>query len=93
MLALALKGGEALFDVHGKTYEAGCIPCLLYTASGSSADWAHGVADIGFVTSMELRDTGSYGFILPPEQIIPTAEETWAFHTSVIRDLMQAQEE
>jgi hypothetical protein len=30
--------------------------------------------------SIELRDTGSYGFLLPPSKIIPTAEETWAFH-------------
>ena len=32
------------------------------------------------IFSIELRDTGLYGFILPPEQIIPTAEEAWAFH-------------
>ena len=61
---------------------------MLYIASGSSTDWAHGEVGIGFTTSMELRDTGASGFLLPPEQIIPTAEETWAFHTSVIRELM-----
>ena len=27
--------------------------------------------------SMELRDTGLYGFLLPADQIIPTSEETW----------------
>jgi hypothetical protein len=31
-----------------------------------------------------------YGFLLPPAQIIPTAEETWAFHTTVIRELLNA---
>merc|ERR1712130_915555 len=41
---------------------------------------ALGVAHIPYVYSIELRDTGLYGFILPPEQIIPTAEEAWAFH-------------
>jgi len=90
MYELALRGGDALTAVHGKTYETGCIPCMLYIASGSSTDWAHGEAGIGFTTSMELRDTGAYGFLLPPAQIIPTAEETWAFHITVIRELMAA---
>lgn len=92
MYELALKGGDALTAVHGKTYETGCIPCMLYIASGSSTDWAHGEAGIGFTTSMELRDTGNYGFILPAEQIIPTAEETWAFHITVIRELAMAEQ-
>merc|ERR1711973_742352 len=59
---LAMKGSDALTAVHGKYYETGCIPCLLYIASGSSADWALGVAEIDFSISMELRDTGLYGF-------------------------------
>ena len=88
MLEIAVRGEAALEAVHGKTYDVGCIPCMLYIASGSSTDWAHGEAGIFFTTSMELRDTGAYGFLLPAEQIIPTAEETWAFHTSVIRELM-----
>jgi len=90
LYALAMKGSDALTATHGKVYEVGCIPCLLYIASGSSADWAHGDAGIKFTTSMELRDTGVYGFLLPPAQIIPTAEETWAFHTTVIRELLNA---
>jgi len=88
MLEIAVRGEAELEAVHGKTYDVGCIPCLLYVASGSTVDWAHGVAGIFFTTSMELRDTGLYGFLLPPEQIIPTAEETWAFHISVMRELM-----
>jgi len=88
MYDTAMLGSDALTAVHGKEYEVGCIPCLLYIASGSSADWAHGVGGIKFTTSMELRDTGAYGFILPPAQIIPTSEETWAFHQAVIRQLI-----
>jgi len=88
---LAMKGSDALTAVHGKYYETGCIPCLLYIASGSSADWALGVAGIDFSISMELRDTGLYGFLLPPEQIIPTAEEVWAFHITVIREIIAQQ--
>ena len=36
---------------------------MLYIASGSSTDWAHGEVGIGFTTSMELRDTGLYGYV------------------------------
>jgi carboxypeptidase A5 len=31
------------------------------------------MADIPYVYSFELRDTGNYGFLLPADQIIPTA--------------------
>ena len=62
---------------------------MLYKASGNSLDWAHGEMGITFAISMELRDTGTHGFLLPPSQIIPTAEETWAFHMTVIRELIR----
>ena len=42
-----------------------------------------------FSYGMELRDTGNYGFILPPDQIIPTGEEVWAFHMTVAREIIQ----
>uniref|UniRef100_A0A8C7C0W9 Carboxypeptidase A1 n=1 Tax=Neovison vison TaxID=452646 RepID=A0A8C7C0W9_NEOVI len=44
--------------------------------SGSSVDWAYD-HDIKYAFTFELRDTGHYGFLLPANQIIPTAEETW----------------
>ena len=47
-------------------------------SSGTSRDWAAGVPQIPFVYTTELRDTGEYGFVLPPNQVRPTAEETWA---------------
>jgi len=88
MLDMAMRGYDALHAVHGKVYEVGCVPCVLYTAAGISVDWALGVAGIPYVYTIELRDTGAYGFLLPPEQIIPTAEETWAFHEVAARQIM-----
>ena len=52
-------------------------------ASGSSEDWALGEAGIPYSYSVELRDTGRYGFLLPRDQILATSEEIWAFHQAV----------
>ena len=65
---------EQILDVHGSVYEHGPGGVILYVASGVAPDWA--VGDFG-VTGMtiELRDTGQFGFLLPPDQIIPNCEE------------------
>ena len=47
------------------------------TSSGTSRDWAFGAANIPYVYTIELRDQGGWGFLLPPEQILPTGRETW----------------
>ena len=47
-------------------------------AAGGSDDWCYGVAKVKYVYTLELRDAGKYGFVLPKNQIIPTGEETWA---------------
>ena len=65
---------QLIFDVHGLSYEAGPIHSTIYPVSGGSVDWTYGVRDI-FSFSYELRDTGTYGFLLPAEQIIPNNEE------------------
>jgi hypothetical protein len=46
-------------------------------SSGTSRDWAAGVLRIPFVYTVELRDSGMYGFLLPPDQILATGVETW----------------
>jgi len=86
---VAEAGNDALYAAHQKTYEVGCIPCMLYVASGGSLDWTLGQLGIPYSYGMELRDTGEYGFLLPPEQIIPTGEEAWAFHLTVARELIK----
>ena len=82
-----MQSNEALYAVHQKRYDVGCIPCLLYIASGSSLDWALGEAGIPYSMGMELRDLD--GFILPPSQIIPTGEEVWAFHLTAARMIIE----
>lgn len=51
---------------------------ILDAVSGSSFDWVKGFAEVPIVYLFELRDVGEYGFLLPPEQIIPNNEEIMA---------------
>ena len=46
----------------------------LYLASGTSLDWAWDDAGV-YAFTYELRDTGEFGFVLPPDQIIPSGNE------------------
>lgn len=39
-------------------------------------DWVKGTYGTPITFTYELRDTGRYGFLLPPNQIIPTGQET-----------------
>lgn len=45
-------------------------------AGGTTVDWAYDNG-VKYSFSLELRDSGRYGFLLPSSQIIPTATETW----------------
>ncbi|NXK91293.1 CBPA1 Carboxypeptidase, partial [Formicarius rufipectus] len=45
-------------------------------AGGTSIDWAY-ANGVRYSFSLELRDTGRHGFLLPSSLIIPTATETW----------------
>ena len=71
------------------TYTADCIPCLMYLAAGSTLDWVLGVAEIPYMYTIELRDTGDFGVLLPPSEIIPNAREVWAFHLVVADKIIE----
>lgn len=63
-----------IFGVHSTSYAAGPVYSTIYPASGVSVDWTY--AQRGVLSySFECRDTGAYGFLLPPAQIIPQNEE------------------
>jgi hypothetical protein len=40
-------------------------------ATGGSIDWVKDTLDIPLVYCYELRDDGTYAFLLPPDQILP----------------------
>ncbi|CAL8102669.1 unnamed protein product [Orchesella dallaii] len=73
---LGLIGARALASTYGTRYRVGSAPEILYEAAGGSDDWAKGAAGIKYSYTLELRDTGTYGFALPARQITATGEET-----------------
>ncbi|XP_033123565.1 carboxypeptidase B-like [Anneissia japonica] len=67
---------SGIYTVDGTEYKIGNSAKLLYPASGGSDDYAYSIgADFSYV--IELPDTGTYGFLLPEDMIIPTGEETY----------------
>lgn len=65
---------DLITEVHDHAYLIGPICNALYPANGCSVDWAYGAAGLTGMT-VELRDNGQFGFVLPADQIIPTCEE------------------
>ena len=64
-------------SVEGHKYAYGEGAPTLYAASGGSADWSH-FSGIDISYTIELRDTGNYGFVLPESQILGTCRENVA---------------
>jgi len=60
--------------------------CILLS-TGASDDWARGAAHIKYTYTIELRDRGSFGFILPVKYILPTAREALAAALTVAGEI------
>lgn len=70
--------------LDNQVYQVGPSAALLYPAAGGSDDWAKSI-DIKYSYTIELRDKGRYGFVLPAHQIETTAKEARAFVFTVSR--------
>merc|ERR1711915_70778 len=84
---LAIDASDALFQVHGTVFDP-INSADLYPAAGASDDWYMSEGS-RFVFTTELRDTGRYGFLLPPDQIIPSGEEMWAGFETVVNKILE----
>ncbi|CAE6462383.1 unnamed protein product [Rhizoctonia solani] len=78
LIEAALGATKALRETHGVPYTSGASCELLYPAPGNIIDWMYGEAGVKYSYSLMLRDTGTYGFLLPPRYIQPVGEETAA---------------
>jgi len=68
----------AIQATHGLRYGQGPVASTIYQASGIMCDEIYKSSGVILSYTCELRDTGSYGFLLPPAQIKPQGEEIWA---------------
>lgn len=85
---LAARAVDKLTAVYGTQYTIGTSTNVLYIASGGSDDWAKGEAGIPYSYTVELRDTGTFGFELPATEIIPNNLEMWEAFKVVAEDVM-----
>jgi len=92
--SMATQGARALQAVHGTSYTIGSPPDILYPASGGTYDWVRDAAGTKWAYALELRPgPNSYnGFVLPPSEIVPTAEETWAGLKTIAVQMMSKKE-
>lgn len=78
-LAALAKGVAAAFKApYGTVYKTGPICSTIYKVTGDSVDYSYTVNKIKYSMTTELRDTGAYGFLLPPIQILPSGIEAFA---------------
>lgn len=73
------EGAAAIRSISGSQYTVGPAGSSLYPASGGSDDWAKGTLKLKYSFTVELRDTGRHGFMLPADQILSTGQEAMAF--------------
>ncbi|XP_019385460.1 PREDICTED: carboxypeptidase B2 [Crocodylus porosus] len=71
---LAKKAAAAIRKTSRKVYQSGPGAETIYLAPGGSDDWAYDLG-IKYSFTFELRDKGTYGFLLPPHLIRPTCIE------------------
>ncbi|KAJ7100906.1 peptidase M14 [Mycena belliarum] len=69
----AAQAGRA---AYGTPFATGTLCNLLYRAPGNLLDYVYTTTGVKYAYSAFLRDTGTYGFALPPAWIRPVGEET-----------------
>jgi carboxypeptidase T len=76
LAALGDAMASAIYGAHGNAYRLIAAQDL-YVAGGTALDWSYGQRGAAGFT-IELRPKGGNGFVLPPEQIMPTCDEGYA---------------
>ncbi|KAM8717744.1 hypothetical protein ACLKA7_004446 [Drosophila subpalustris] len=74
---------------YGTVYHYGSSATTLYLVSGGAKEWAYNELDIKLTYTIEFRDSGRYGFVLPAAFILPNCEEAM---TGIVALLAECEE-
>lgn len=66
---------QRIKEKTGKVYEVAATHEIFPTAGGGSDDWSRAALGTKYVYTLELRDRGEFGFVLPPNQILDAGAE------------------
>ncbi|KAG5461091.1 MAG: hypothetical protein BJ554DRAFT_6772 [Olpidium bornovanus] len=88
ILECAQGAVKALYKVNRRQFRAGSVCDVSYKSSGLAIDWAYAVAGVKYSYSINLRDKGKYGFLLPSDQIVPSGEETYTAVLAMARFIL-----
>lgn len=85
LIELGVGASKAMRQVSGEHYDTasacnqdGHVFSMAEANSGAALDWVYH-SGVPWSYVVKLRDTGSYGFLVPKEEIVPTGDEMLAF--------------
>uniref|UniRef100_A0A336L5U0 Zinc carboxypeptidase A 1 n=1 Tax=Culicoides sonorensis TaxID=179676 RepID=A0A336L5U0_CULSO len=86
--AIVEKAQEAIRQTNGRIYNVGSKHETIYPSSGGSIDWAYAEGNIPISITFELRGPSDSRdmFLLPANEIIPTAQEALAAFIAIVNE-------
>uniref|UniRef100_A0A8B9ED79 Carboxypeptidase B2 n=1 Tax=Anser cygnoides TaxID=8845 RepID=A0A8B9ED79_ANSCY len=83
-----VKGNALILGLQSSMGLKTRISSMQIMSPGGSDDWAYDLG-IKYSFTIELRDTGTYGFLLPPEEIRPTCLEALSAVKEIAQHVLQ----